>query len=86
MANQKRIELIEAVLDSNINQVEVLISQGTNLNEQDINGYTALHYAAQNYHLDIAKILLKNHANVDICDQYGNTPLFKAVFNSYNFV
>jgi ankyrin repeat protein len=45
-------------------------------------GNSALHYAAQEYHCEMARLLLDSGASVDIQDKHGNTSLWRAVFNS----
>lgn len=45
-------------------------------------GFTALHLAAQEGAVEAARLLLDLGADVDPVNQYGNTPLFVAVFNS----
>lgn len=48
--------------------------------DADINkpGWTALHYAATNGHLDIMRLLLENHAYIDATSPNGTTPLMMA--------
>lgn len=49
------------------------------VNAPDNAGYTALHYASRNGHLDICKLLLKNDAVIDVQTKSGKaTPLHKA--------
>jgi ankyrin repeat protein len=79
---RKTIPLIEAVLENNLELVEKIIIQGGNVDEQDAEGFSALHYTAQNYLVDIAKLLIEKKANIECRDSYGNTPLQKAVFFS----
>lgn len=79
---EKRTPLILAVIDKKLEIVKLLIKNGADVNIQDKLGWSALHYAAQDYSLDIAKFLLENGALVNNQDENGNTPLFKAVFNS----
>jgi uncharacterized protein len=59
-----------------------LISQGANVNFQDRGGYCALHFAAQDRLVDIAKILLEAGAECELRDIHGNTPLWTACFNA----
>lgn len=76
------MKLYEIVLDNDIDKVKKALSD-CDINEQEEeSGYTALHYCAQNQYVDIAKLLIKKGAKVDVKDSYGNTPLFKAVFFS----
>ncbi|KAL4708155.1 hypothetical protein ACJJTC_009934 [Scirpophaga incertulas] len=49
------------------------------VNAPDNSGYTALHYAARNGHLDICKMLIQNGANINAATRSGKaTPLHKA--------
>ena len=60
----------------------ILCLSKINVNHQDNNGKTPLHFASIYNQLDIAKILIYYGANVNLKDENGNTPLFDAVFNS----
>jgi ankyrin repeat protein len=51
-------------------------------NVPDDEGRTPLHFAAQSNTAKVAELLLNAGASVDPCDNHGNTPLIKAVFNS----
>jgi len=53
------------------------------INEQDSEGATALHYAALNGHLEIVKHLIEHNAKVNIKTQEGRTPLHCATFGSH---
>lgn len=76
------MKLYESVFNNDINEVKQVLAD-CDINEQDEeNGFTALHYCAQNQYVDIAKVLIDAGANVDVKDVHGNTPLFKAVFYS----
>jgi ankyrin repeat protein len=48
----------------------------------DDDGWTPLHFACQSSASDVAAILLQAGASVDARDSHGNTPLWRAVFNS----
>ncbi|MEW4452455.1 ankyrin repeat domain-containing protein [Bremerella sp. JC817] len=39
------------------------------------NGMTALHYAAQAGHTEVAELIIRHQSNVNAADQQGNTPL-----------
>ncbi len=77
---RKSYELHEAVIHNDKDLVIKLINNGLDVNELDDNGYSPLHYATQDYLIDITRILLNNSASVDIKDGNGNTPLSNAVF------
>jgi ankyrin repeat protein len=50
-----------------------------------VEGWTALMFAAQNYHPQTVGVLLEHKAAVDLQDANGNTALWKAVFQSRNY-
>lgn len=55
-------------------KVESLIKKGTVIDERDILGKTALHYAVEYDHKDVAELLIANGADVNAKDKDGNTP------------
>jgi ankyrin repeat protein len=58
----------------------LLVENQANLNIQDINGKTPLHYATSN--LDIVKLLVDNQANLNLEYINGKTALHYASRNS----
>jgi ankyrin repeat protein len=71
-----------ATLYDNINLLSWLIDSGANVNHQDRNGYSALHFAGQEKRFECAKLLIDKGANLELVDLHGNTSLWTAVFNS----
>ncbi|KAL0849199.1 hypothetical protein ABMA28_013537 [Loxostege sticticalis] len=72
-----------AAFNGDKERVNTLIAKAKNITETvnapDNSGYTALHYAARNGHIDICAILLKNGACINAQTRTGNaTPLHKA--------
>jgi ankyrin repeat protein len=59
-----------------------LLRDGSDPNQQDREGWTALHFAAQAYSARCVEALLSGGATPDVRDTHGNTPLFRAVFVS----
>jgi ankyrin repeat protein len=59
-----------------------LILAGANINQQDKIGWTTLHHAVQRYNLPATYLLLKSGVDLEMKDDYGNTPLLRAVFES----
>jgi ankyrin repeat protein len=53
-------------------------SSGTNINQKDVHGCTALHYAAEMEDDQITKMLIESGADVDGLDDEGSSPLHKA--------
>lgn len=61
-----------------------LIDHGCNLEHQDKEGFTALHYilsSRRDEELALAERLIEKMNNIDLEDKYGNTPLWYAVKN-----
>ena len=61
---------------SKIEAIKKLIESGINVSAKEkTTGQTPLHYAAKNYHMEIAELLIENGAGInEMCDQ-GFTPL-----------
>lgn len=76
---EKEYELITESEKGGQDKVLSLLNEGINPNVQDWYGMTPLHYATQNGHLKIVKILLLNKAEVDLKDYDERTALHLAV-------
>ena len=77
-----RTALMHTVIDGKDQLLDLLIDNGSDVNLQDKQGLSPLHFAAQNYNVKAAKTLLQAGAKVDARDKYGNAALWTAVFNS----
>ena len=42
-----------------------LLKRGANPNLKDINGFVPLHYGAESGNMEIVKLLITHHANID---------------------
>lgn len=69
--------------DGNIEEVQLLINSGVDLDIKDIYGITALMWASRKNYIDIAELLIRNNANLDIQDNYGRTALAFAAEDDY---
>ena len=69
------MSLIDAVKVNDLQLVQFLCSTGTNVNERDDEGYTALRWAAKLRRFEIVQELCTRGALVDLVDRYGRTPL-----------
>lgn len=68
-------KLREAACFGDIDGVKELISKGVNVNTQhDINGWTALHWAAKRNHLNIVNLLCNHGADKSISTNKGELP------------
>ncbi|ESO02505.1 hypothetical protein HELRODRAFT_65532, partial [Helobdella robusta] len=56
------------------------LRKGPQVNCQDLNGETPLHFAALNDHKKVVEILLKLQASANIADQKGCYPLHLAAW------
>lgn len=63
-------------------KIASLVSKGADINCQDKEGWSPLHFAAQESSVAAIRTLLECGAKVDLKDSNGNTALFRAVFNS----
>lgn len=77
-----REDLHYAAMDGDDGEVTRLLAEGSDPNAVDRNGWTALHFAAQQGAATTAAVLLDAGTEVDLADIHGNTPLWTAVFNS----
>lgn len=76
------MNIFEAVISNNINNVKKAIKRGCDINITDQDGMTPLHYACHmEYSEDIVEFLINNGADVNIKNNNGNTPLFDVVIN-----
>ncbi len=52
-----------------------LVNHGCDVNKQNVDGWSALHWAANNEDLAMCKLLVKNgHAIINLIDEDGRTP------------
>lgn len=76
---QGRTLLMEAVLEKRLDLVTLLLNHGASTKPHDLEGWTALHFAAQAHLPEIVQALLDKGAEVDAKDNQAETPLFKAL-------
>jgi hypothetical protein len=75
--------LLEAIEKGNKNLIEFALHAGADINAQDKDGYTRLHWATFIGNKDIVELLLKAGADVNKADNYGKTSLHKAARKGY---
>jgi uncharacterized protein len=73
--------LIDAVKRGDVNAVRAIVAQKVDVNAQDADGSTALHWAAQRDDLAMVDALLAAGANVKAKTRYNVTPLSLACTN-----
>jgi ankyrin repeat protein len=77
-----RTALHHAAADGDLARVLELLAGGANPNVSDSRSWAPLHFAAQARSASVARALLDAGADIDSVDDNGNTPLWRAVFNS----
>jgi ankyrin repeat protein len=77
------LQLVEAALDGDTQQVEQLLTQGADVNAQNNNGKTALMTAAEWDHKKICELLLASGAHVNAQDNDDNPALTLAAINDH---
>lgn len=68
---------------SNLKTVRLLVDNGAYLNAQDSSGNSLLIIACCNKNTKLAEILIRGGADVNLCNKYGETPLYSMCKN-YN--
>ena len=71
-------QLIVAVQQGDRELVKKLLLEGTNVNEQDEQGWTPLHWSAGSGNVDIVRLLLDHHADVTVKGRDNRIPLMVA--------
>ena len=80
----KRITLLEAAKNGDIDQAKQLITSGADVNTKQKFGYTPLHCAAWDGHKNIAEFLLARGADVNAATWLGDTPLHSAAERNHH--
>ena len=71
----RSVDIWEAAEYGNIETIKHHLANGTDVNVQDFDGCTPLHWAAMEGHKKIAELLIANGADVNLKNMDGNTPL-----------
>jgi ankyrin repeat protein len=71
-------ELSAASRESNLLEVERFLSDGADINAKDHNGWTPLHDASCNGHVQVVTELVEHGADIEATTIYGKTPLHLA--------
>ena len=79
--NESEIDtsLHQACRSGDIQQVQLLIANGSDINGKVNNGNTPMHYAVEYGHLDVVELLIAKGADIDVKNNSGATPLFYGV-------
>lgn len=60
------------------------LRRGPGVNVQDSNGYSSLHYASLNGHIECVKLLLMHDASANLPDNQGSTPCHLAAWAGHH--
>ena len=74
-AGGRDVPLVEAVRAADTAAVRALLDRQVDVNAPEVDGTTALHWAAYRGELDLARLLLRAGANADAPNRYAVTPL-----------
>lgn len=74
------VKLMYLANEGDLEGIEELLDDGTDVNFSDIDGRTAVHVAACQGHADVVELLLRRGAEVDPKDRWGSTPLADAIY------
>ncbi|MEE6463151.1 hypothetical protein FKM82_005801, partial [Ascaphus truei] len=67
----------------NLNTIDKLVAEGSDVNEVDKYGQTAMHEVAKSWHTEVAQFLIERQADVNKPDSFGVTPLHVAAAVDY---
>ena len=77
--NDALYDVISCAYNDRIKIIDLLLNNGANINNQDNNGQTILHYVCKYYHYSPTaaniNLLLDKNANINLQDNNGNTAL-----------
>lgn len=73
--NKQSVPLEEAASCGDWSTVRLLLDCGADPNYRDREGWSAIHWAAEEGHGDVVLLLLENGANIDAVSSYGTSPL-----------
>ena len=76
------VRLAEAAKNRNTEAVRTLLAEGAPVNTVPLDGVTALHWAVQWDHAEMADLLIRAGASVNAADNYDVTPLSLACTNA----
>src|SRR5215831_10457953 len=72
---------IDAVKSGNTQTIRTLLKQHPDVNAQEADGMTALHWAVRNNDTETVRLLIRAGANVKAANRYGVTPVALAATN-----
>ncbi|KAL0631774.1 hypothetical protein Q9L58_009364 [Maublancomyces gigas] len=81
--SQQNMGLLQAVMESDLAQVSLLLASGASIEESDGVGRTPLYIASRDGHTEIVQALLASGAQTEVPRDSGATPLYAAAENGH---
>jgi ankyrin repeat protein len=78
MAAADDLRLVQALKNNDSVDAKALLKQRVDVNVADVDGTTAIHYAAHHGDLELVQLLIAAGAKVRVANRYGVTPLHEA--------
>ena len=75
------VRLVEAVKELDVTTARALVASDVDVNARQPDGATAIHWAAHWGDLALTQLLIEAHAQLDLANDYGVTPLMLACEN-----
>ena len=82
--NTQSVPLEEAAASGDLSTVQLLLQSGADLNYRDRDGWSAIHWAAEEGYYEVVSLLLKHGANTNGISSYGTSPLHCAANGGHN--
>jgi ankyrin repeat protein len=80
-AAAREVPLVQAARNNDLAAVRTLVQKGADINAPEIDGTTALHWAAHRDNAEMVDLLLRAGANAKAANRYGAAPLSLACVN-----
>jgi len=80
-AEGRNVPLVDAVKRTDAAAVRALLQKRVDVNAQELDGSTALHWAVQQDGVDLVNLLIGSGADVQATNRYGVAPLSLACIN-----
>ncbi len=85
-SSSKKSAIFQAAVLEDINLIHSLLNKGLDIDGQDEEGSTLLHYAAECGHLSLAAYLLEHQASVLVRNKKGRSALLEAYTRNHGHI
>ncbi|MCO6357980.1 ankyrin repeat domain-containing protein [Roseivirga pacifica] len=77
-----RRDIFYHIVEDRFKDFKEALNTTSDINQIDVNGMNLLHFACEYNRTDYASLLIEKGIDLNKQDRFGNTPLWKAVFNA----